>query len=144
MPMTLTTGMFPVAQLPAAQVVSVRIFLDNLENQTHRATVEVSRLVGQGKERFRLQELEVPGDEQVSLELASDEVEGETIEVTVTVPTDGFAVGAFPVVPSVAVVSLFTGDGTTSLLQYISPHDFAPVGRTDGSNAAAASSLSYR
>ena len=63
MPVTLTSGMFPVAQLPAAQVVSVRVFLINLENRPHRGTIEVSRLVGEGKERFRIQELEVPPDE---------------------------------------------------------------------------------
>lgn len=143
MPVMLTTGMFPVAQLPAAQVVSVRIFLTNLENQVQRAAVEVSRLAGNTKERIRLQELEVPPDERVSLELESDEVEGETIEVTVTVPIDGFGVGAYPVVPAVAVISLFTGDGTTSLLQYLSGDDFTPVGRTEGGAAAPQSRVSY-
>jgi len=143
MPITLTSGLFPVAQLPAAQVVSVRVFLSNLENQAHRATIEVSRLVGETKERIRLQELEVPGDERVFLELSSDEVEGETIEVTVTVPADGFGVGAFPVEPSVAVISLFTGDGTTSLLQYISPDDFVIVSRAPGQGSSAANKISY-
>lgn len=143
MPVTLTSGLFPVAQLPAAQVVSVRIFLANLENQPHRATVEVLRLEGNRKERIRWQQLEVPGDERVSLELSSDEVEGETIEVNVTVPVDGFGAGTFPVAPSVAVISLFTGDGTTSLLLYIAADDFAPVSRVEREAKAALHGLSY-
>lgn len=126
-PVTLTTGLFPVAQLPAAQVVSVRIYLSNLENQSHRGEIQVSRLRGGAKERFRLQGVEIPGGERVWLELASDEVEGETLEVTVIVPSDGFGVGAFPVVPGVAVVSLFTGDNSTSILQWISSDGFAVV-----------------
>lgn len=132
MPVTLTTGLFPVAQLPAAQVVSVRIYLSNLESRPHRGEIRVSRLRGNTKEQFRLQEVEVPGGERVWLELASDEVEGETLEVTVTVPADGFGTGAIPLVPGVAVVSLFTGDDSTSLLQWISSDGFAvvaPAGR---------------
>jgi len=121
----------------------VRIFLANLENQPHRATVEVLRLEGNRKERIRWQQLEVPGDERVSLELSSDEVEGETIEVNVTVPVDGFGAGTFPVAPSVAVISLFTGDGTTSLLQYIAADDFAPVSRVEREAKAALHGLSY-
>lgn len=144
MPVTLTTGLFPVAQLPAAQVVSVRIYLVNLENRPHRGIVEVSRLMGEGKERFRLQEVEVPADERVWIELSSDEVEGETIEVTVTVPTNGFGVGAFPLVPSVAVVTLFTGDGSTSVLQWISSEGFAVVARADGDGATTVNGISYK
>lgn len=143
MPITLTTGLFPVAQLPAAQVVSVRIFLTNLENQPHRGTIEVSRLAGSTKERFRLQEVEVPGDERVWIELASDEVEGENIEVTVTVPVDGLAVGAFPLVPGVAVLSLFTGDQTTSLLQWIGADGFVPVPRDEPRPPFAMRRISY-
>lgn len=144
MPATLTTGMFPVAQLPAAQVVSVRIYLTNLENRPHRGVVEVSRLVGQEKERFRLQEVEVPPDERVWIELSSDEVEGETVEVTVTVPTDGFGVNAFPLVPSVAVVSLFTGDGSTSVLQWISTDGFAVVARANADDASTVNEICYK
>lgn len=128
MPVTLTTGLFPVAQLPAAQVVSARVFVANLENQPHRATVVVSRLEGSDKQRIRVEELEVPGEQVRAVELPSEEVEGHTIEVTVTVPTNGFGLGQLPLVPGVAVVSLFTGDQTTSLLQWISSDGFVAVG----------------
>lgn len=127
MSVTLTTGIFPVAQLPAAQVVSVRIYLTNLENRPHRGEIQVSRLKGGTKERFRLQAVEVPADERVWVELASDEVEGEALEVTVTVPSNGFGTGSVPLVPGVAVVSLFTGDGSTSVLQWISSDGFVSV-----------------
>lgn len=130
MPVTLTTGMFPVAQLPAAQVVSVRVFLGNLENRPHRASVTVSRLNGGAKELIRMEELEVPGDDVRTVELPSAEVEGHTIEVTVSVPTNGFGTGQLPIVPGVAVVSLFTGDQTTSILQWISSDGFVAVGET--------------
>ncbi|MBO8141176.1 MAG: hypothetical protein H0Z37_03210 [Firmicutes bacterium] len=129
MPVTLTTGMFPVAQLPAAQVVSVRIFLGNLENRPRQGTVEVSRMVDGNKQHLRAEEVEVPGDSVIAIELPSEDVEGRTIEVTVTVPTDGFAVGALPLVPGLAVISFFTGEATTSILQWISSDDFIQVGQ---------------
>jgi len=129
-PVTLTTGMFPVAQLPAAQVVSVRVYLANLENVPHRATIAVSRRSDGGKELIRMEEVEVPGDDVRALVLPSAEVEGQTIEVTVTLPTNGFGTGQLPLVPSVAVVSRFTGDDTTAILQWISSEGFVPVGET--------------
>jgi len=133
---TLTTGMFPVAQLPAAQVVTVRVFLANLENRPHRGTVTVSRLSGTGKERLRVEELEVPGEDARVVELPSEEVEGHTIEVTVAVPVDGFGAGQLPLVPGVAVVSRFTGDDSTSILQWISSDGFVPVPVPEASAAA--------
>ena len=137
MPVTLTTGLFPVAQLPAAQVVSVRVFLGNLENQPHRGTVVVSRLEGTEKQRILVEELEMPGDQLRTVELPSSEVEGHTIEVTVTVPTNGFGLEQLPLVPGVAVVSLFTGDQTTSVLQWIPSGGFAALPETDPAPAAA-------
>src|SRR5690606_9472809 len=115
-PVTLTSGLFSVAQLPAAQMVSVRIFLANLENQPHRATVEVLRLDGNRKERIRWEQQEVRGDERVSLKLSSDEVESETIEVNVTVPVDGLGAGTFPIASNVAVISFFTVNLSTLLM----------------------------
>jgi len=130
-PVTLTTGLFPVAQLPAAQVVSVRVFLANLENRLHRAVVQISRLRGDDKELWRVEEVEVPGDEVRALELPSEDVEGHTLEVTVRLPANGFGVGQLPLVPGVAVVSTFTGDQSTSVLQWISSDGFVAVGETE-------------
>lgn len=138
MPVTLTTGLFPVAELPAAQVVSVRVFLGNLENQPHRGTVVVSRLEGTEKQRILVEELEVPGDQLRTIELPSSEVEGHTIEVTVTVPTNGFGLQQLPLVPGVAVISLFMGDMTTSILQWIPSGGFVPVPDRDPAPAAVA------
>lgn len=142
-PATYTTGVFPVAQLPAAQIVLVRVFLTNLENDPHRGTIEVSRLVDGGKERLRLQQVVVPPDERVWIELSSAEVEGENIEVTVTLPEDGFDVGATPLVPGVAVLSRFVGDDTTTLLQWISADGFVPVPREEPRPPFSMSGVSY-
>ena len=61
-----------------------------------------------------------------------------------TVPTNGFAVGAFPLVPSVAVVSLFTGDGTTSILQWISSDGFVEVSRVEKESTSMVNGISYK
>src|SRR5690606_5929261 len=130
-PATYTTGVFPVAQLPAAQIVLVRVFLTNLENDPHRGTIEVSRLVDGGKERLRLQEVVVPPDERMWIELTSAAVEGENVEVTVARPEDGCDVGATPLVPGVAVLSRVVGDDTTTWRQCVSADGFVPVPREE-------------
>lgn len=127
MPVTLTSGLFQVAQLPAAQVVSVRIYLTNLESESGTADVQASRLFLGRKEEILSEEVEVPGNGQHILELGSDLVEGQSIEVTVTLPTDGFVSDQSGIQPGISVISLFTGDQTTSLLQWVSAGDFVPV-----------------
>ena len=127
MPVTLTSGLFPVAQLPAAQLVKVRVILTNLENQPATVGVVVDKLVGNSKQPVLQEDLEISGDDRRILELDTPVVEGQTLEVTVTVPSEGFIPGFATVTPQVAIVSLFTGDGTTSLLQSISANDFAAV-----------------
>lgn len=127
MSVTQTSGLFPVAQLPAAQVVSVHVFLANLENQPATAIVQVSKLVGNNKQRVLHEQVDVPGDERRILSLGSDVVEGETLEVTVTLPTNGFVPPQSGIAPSVSVVTTFIGDNSTSLLQLISARDFVSV-----------------
>ncbi len=126
MPVTLTTGLFQVAQLPAAQIVTARVYLTNLESEPASAHVRASRLAFGSKREILSQAVEVPGNGQHIVELGSDLVEGQIIEVDVTLETNGFVEGQSGAQPAVAVVSLFTGDQSTSLLQWISAGDFVP------------------
>lgn len=125
----LTSGLFQVAQLPAAQVVSVRIYLTNVENANRRAHVQAHKLVLGQKQEILSEEVEIPGDGQHILELGGELVEGEVIEVTVSLPTNGFVASQSGIVPGVAVVTFFVGDETTSLLQWISGGDFVGASR---------------
>lgn len=127
-PTTVTSGFFQVAQLPAAQVVSVRLYFTNVESQPATVQVRVHRLVLGQKREILSEEIEVPAEGQHILELGSELVEGESIEVLLTLPTDGFVPGQSGVVPGVAIVSFFVGDQTTSLLQWISADDFISLG----------------
>lgn len=126
MSITLTTGFFPVAQLPAAQQVLVRVYVANLETEAASATVTVSRLTDGRKERLIQTEVEVPGEDSRLVELTSEQVEGQNIEVTVTLPTNGFGLGT-GLRPAVAVVTRFIADDSISLLQWISANDFVAV-----------------
>lgn len=114
---TMRSGLFPVNGLPAAQLVRVRIFLLNTASQSARAGVEVNRLAGERKESIVSQEVAVEGERTEMLEL--DNVEGETIEVNVTTEDQGL-------IPGVAVVSIFTGDQSTSFQWWVSAGDFTP------------------
>ncbi|HHW10708.1 MAG TPA: hypothetical protein GXX29_12120 [Firmicutes bacterium] len=137
MALNLTSGFFPVAGLPAAQLVKLRVYITNLENRAGRATVEVNKATGFDKERVLLQEIEVPGNEQRFVELGSDQIEGEAAEVIVRLPDGGFLPPDSGMRPGVAIISLFTGDESTSLLQWISAGDFVPIPGTNagGTNA---------
>lgn len=142
MSITVTSGFFPVAQLPAAQVVTMDVFVTNFENQPADATVEVYKLVAGQKERVVLENVSVPGNERQVIEVESDVVEGQSVEVVVTLPTDGFIPPATGLAPEVAVKTLFTGDGTTSLLQLVSAGDFVPVSLGETDETAGQSSIS--
>lgn len=124
----MTSGFFQVAQLPAAQVVSVRLYLTNTESQSGTVQVRVHRLVMGQKQEVLAEDVEVPAEGQHILELGSELVEGESIEVLLTLPTDGFVPGQSGIIPGIAVVTFFVGDQTTSLLQWISAGDFISLG----------------
>lgn len=117
MPTTMRSGLFPVNGLPAAQLVRVRIFLQNVVTGASEALLEVNRAADGGKENIVRQAVTVAGEQTEMIELAN--VEGETIEVNVTTGDEGL-------VPGVAVVSVFTGDQSTSFQWWLSAGDFVP------------------
>lgn len=127
MPTMLTSGLIPMPELPAAQLPRLRVFLTNLENQPHPATVSVSKLEGDTKVNILHEEVQVPGDDRVMLELETEVIEGQIIEVVATVPASSFLPQAFAVEPEIAVVTLFIGDGSTSLLQSVTAGEFVLV-----------------
>ena len=118
MPTTMRSGLFPVNGLPAAQLVRVRIFLLNTASESAQAHVEVNRLAGERKEPIASRQVAVEGEQTEVVEL--DNVEGETIEVNVTTESRGL-------IPGVAVVSIFTGDQSTSLEWWLSAGEFTPA-----------------
>lgn len=127
MSITLTSGLFPVAQLPAAQLVRVRIYLTNLESEAATAQVIVNKLIGASKEPVLNQTVEVPGEERRVIELESDVVEGQVLEVVTKLPRAGFVESQTTIVPEIAVVSIFTVDESVSLLQAITGGEFTRV-----------------
>lgn len=124
--LTLTSGLFPVAGLPIPHLLELRVFITNLENTPGEATVEVYKLVGSSKKSIFSQKVAVPGDDRRVVKLTHELVEGQTLEVCATLSGDGL-MRESGLRPGIAVVSHFTDDGSTALLQWISADDFVPV-----------------
>lgn len=122
-----TSGFIPMPELPAAQLPKLRVFATNLENQPHTVSISISKRQGDQKVNIVYEELEVPGDDRVMIEVESDVIAGQDIEVVATLPRSSFVENVYAVEPSIAVITEFTGDGSTSLLQSVSAGEFVSI-----------------
>jgi len=122
---TQTTGFFTVETGTAVIDVRLRIFLDNLENVAHRAGVRVFRRRNGSISELLAEEVSLsPGARRV---VEVEDVAGEDVQVTVDLPEREYPPQS-PVVPGVAVVSVFAPENEVTLLHWISAGDFAPAG----------------
>lgn len=120
-----TTGFFPVDTGTAAINVRLSIFLENFESQPASVTVSVLRLADGEVTVLAEGEVIVPAGQRQVIDI--DPVEGEDLQVTVTLPTQEYPLQS-QIVPSVAVVSTFQAeDEESTLLHWISAGDFVPV-----------------
>lgn len=120
-----TTGLFTVETGTAVIDVRLRIFLANLENVPHRAAVNVAKRRDNRLSQIVAQEITLPGGATRVVEVNG--IAGEDVQVTVDLPDREYPPQS-PVVPGVAVVSLFPPENETTLLHWISADDFVPVG----------------
>lgn len=127
MDIEVTSGFIPMPELPAAQLPKLRVYVTNLENQEHHATIQLYKLQGGERVQISNEAFTVPGDERQIIEVETDVISGQFIEVVAKLPRSAFLPEANAVAPSVAVVSEFIGDGSTSLLQFVSAGAFESV-----------------
>lgn len=122
-----STGFFSVDTGTAAIDVRLSIFLENFESEPASVAVSVSRLADGEVVVLAEGEVTVPGGERQVIDI--DPVEGEDLQVTVTLPTQEYPLQS-QIVPSVAVISAFQGeDEESTLLHWLSAGDFVPVDR---------------
>ena len=123
---TYSTGFFAVDTGTAAIDIRLRTLIENFEDEEATAGVRVSRLSDGNVVTIRDEQVTVPGGERRIIDV--DPVEGEDVQVTVTLPVREYPPQS-QLVASVAIVSIFHGEEEeTTLLHWLSGGDFVPVG----------------
>lgn len=114
-----TTGLFPVPNVPAASGAGVVIFLSSFQDEDTQVAWSVYEARPDGtKERLRGGNARIGGQGAERIFLRPRDVEGRVIEVNMTLPSRAIR-------PSVAVVQSFLTDRTQRTLLLLGPSDFA-------------------